>query len=375
MRKWIIAVLLICLMAGTSFALQGSNKKPTPKPTPRAGGKPTPRSVPGAKPTPAPSPASVANNFKFTSGVFSIDTLIFLVAAAVVAFLLGLIAGLLALGDKGGDAALRGLEAAILAVLGGLFARMFIAALLTKAANLTGAQVAIGWAFFLFPGVVDTIAKIGVHHVVTTPEFLVRFAMIIGAFSGMMNGLWQIHNWKGLGWLAFPLDVTWGLAGATTSSLVHVVNFAWAKHASETREEAHRYNSGMRFKGKFAFTQGPVMSNLKVGPGAPLFRHERTHVWQNRAFGPLFTLTYLGWMAIWLVPGCIAAIATRDGEAIQSWCYYNNPWETWAYLVGAGPRKGRHPLIWSDLVILGISIPFFIGVLILFIWIFWRVWF
>jgi hypothetical protein len=190
----------------------------------------------------------------------------------------------------------------------------------------------------------------------------------------MMNGLWKIHDWKGLGWLAFPLDVTWGLAGATTGALLHLIDCIATTHGSEIRKEAHRYEGGMRFKPTFALTQGPVMSNLQDTPGAGLYHHERTHVWQNRIFGPLFSLTYLGWMVVWFVPGAIAAIATRDAEAIQSWCYYNNPWETWAYLVGAGPRTGRHPLIWGDLAILLISIPFFGLVIGLFVIVIRKVW-
>jgi len=363
-------------------AAQSGNKKPSPKPSPAATKKPTPKpgatpkpgGPPGTKATPSPTPGAL-NTFTFVSGVFSLDTLIFLAAAAVVAFVLALIVGLAALSDSGGDAALRGLEAAILAALGGFFARMFVAMLLSTARDLGAAQIAVGWGFFIFPGAVDTIAQLATGHVVTTPTVLLWLAMAIGAFTGMMNGLWQIHDWKGIGWLAFPLDVTWGLAGATTGSLLHIINFAWAGHADETRYDAHRYLSGMRFKDRFALTQGPVMSNLQDGPGIPLYHHERTHVWQNRCFGPLFSLTYLGWMVVWFIPGAIAAIATKDAEAIQSWCYYNNPWETWAYLVGAGPRTGRHPLIWSDLVILLISIPFFLGVISLFVWIFWRVWF
>lgn len=380
MRKLILAgMLMMSLLGAATLAFQASNKKPTPRPTPPRGvATPKPTAGPvGPKPTPTPPRATAspeANSVTFVGCVFTLQALIFLVAAGVVGFLLALIVGLAALSDSGGDAALRGLEAAILAVLGGLLARMFVCMLLAMAKDLAGAQIAVGWGFFLFPGAVDTIAKIAVHHPVTTPEFLVFLAMVIGSFTGMMNGLWQIHDWKGIGWLAFPLDVTWGLAGATTGALLHVINFAWAGHADETRYDAHRYESGMRFKGSFALTQGPVMSNLSDPPGIPLYHHERTHVWQNRIFGPLFTLTYLGWMVVWLIPGVIAAIVTRDAEAIQSWCYYNNPWETWAYLVGAGPRTGRHPLIWGDLAILGVSIPFFIGIIALFVWLCTRVW-
>jgi hypothetical protein len=384
MRKLILTgMLMLSLLGAVALAFQNSNKKPTPRPTPpRASPKPTASPV-RAKPTPTPvraAPTSPVNSVSFVDSVFNLQSLTFLVCAGVVGFFLALIVGHAALGDSPADAALRGLEAAILAVLGGLLARMFVALLLSTAKDLAGAQIAVGWGFFLFPGAVDTIARLAADHVVTTPEFLLILGMAVGAFTGMMNGLWQIHDWKGVGWIAFPLDVTWGLAGATTGALLHVINFAWAKHADETRYDAHRYKSGMRFKGTFALTQGPVMSNLTTAPAAAgakkdtLYYHERTHVWQNRIFGPFFTLTYLGWMAFWLVPALIAAAITRDGEAIEAWCYYNNPWETWAYLVGAGPRASRHALIFGDVAILVLSIPYFIGIISLFIWLATKAW-
>lgn len=382
MKKMLLAGVLIVSCLGLAALAFQNNNKPTRKPTPAAGNKPTPKpsTAPSAKPAstpakPASTPAPGAKiPLPFAASVFTFPAIIFLVVAGFVAFGTGAVVGGQVLSDSGPAAALRGVEACVLAVLGGLLARSFIAFLLAKGNDLETTQIAVGWGFFLFPGAVDSFAKLATHHVVTTPAFLLWLATGIGAFTGMMNGVWQIHDWKGVGWLAFPLDVTWGLAGATTGTLLHLINFAWAGHADETRYDAHRYLSGMRFKPTFALTQGPVMSNLPDAPGVPLYYHERTHVWQNRCFGPLFSLTYLGWMALWFVPGAIAAMATKDAEAIQSWCYYNNPWETWAYLVGAGPRTGRHPLIWGDIVILLISIPFFIGVIILFGWIALQVW-
>ncbi|HEX9784168.1 MAG TPA: hypothetical protein VGA56_15730 [Opitutaceae bacterium] len=46
-------------------------------------------------------------------------------------------------------------------------------------------------------------------------------------------------------------------------------------------------------------------------------------------------------------------------------CYYNNPWEVWAYNVGAGPRVGRGPMVWKDGVAIGAALPFFLVVLAL----------
>lgn len=381
MKKLSLAgILILILMSIAALAFQNSNGKPTPRPSATVRATPKPSAGPSgiAKPTPN---MNFQKPIPFVSSVFAIQTLVFLLAAGLVSFLIALSIGQVTLHDSGSAALLRATEAAVLTVLGGLFARAFIAALLSATNHPVRAQVVLGWGFFLVPGAVDSLALLFVHHVVTTPGFLLWMAMVVGAFTGMMNGLWQIHDWKGLGWLAFPLDVTWGLAGATTGALLHLIDSIITKHGLETRQDAHRYEGGARFKGRFALTQGAVMSNLTVEPSGPgvahdsLYYHERTHVWQNRIFGPLFSLTYLGWMAVWLIPGLIAAMATKDAEAIQSWCYYNNPWETWAYLVGAGPRTGRHPLIWSELAILLVSIPFSLGVIALFVWIAGKVWF
>ena len=384
--KILPALLILMFTVPLAFALQGAGK-PTPKPT-----KPTPKPTATTKPTPKPeatprpstgkppiAPKTAAAHVSMADLVFTWPGAVFLFGAGLVAFALGAGIGATILKEDQSTSALRGLEALLLAVIGGLLARVFIALLLSTAGDLNAAQIAVGWGFFIFPGAVDTIAWWIKGEVVTSVDFLVWMATIVGAFTGLMNGFWQIHNWKGLGWLAFPLDMTWGLAGATLGSLLHLINFAWAGHADETREEAHRYISGFRFKGDFAQTQGPVMSNLNTGPGSAdpgPYRHERTHVWQNRVFGPLFTLSYLGWMAIWIIPAAIAAIVTRDVSAIEAWCYFNNPWELWGFKVGHQSRTGpdRPKLVWGNLAVLILSILYFAGVVPLMIWIVLQVW-
>jgi hypothetical protein len=351
--------------------------------------KPTPRQTPGGTPRPPASRTTAASapSIPFISSVFAVQTLVFLLAAGLVAFGVGLSVGQVTLHDTTGAALWRATEAAILAVVGGLLARTLIALLLSTAKNPTGAQIIVGWGFFVVPGLVDSVARIFTGDVVTTPGFLLWLAMIIGAFTGMMNGLWQIHDWKGIGWLAFPLDVTWGLAGATTGMLMHLINAIITNHAPEIRYEAHRYEGGVRLKPTFALTQGAVMSNLTDAPSPAgqshdtLYYHERTHVWQNRIFGPLFTLGSLLWMGIMSIPATIGAIALKNIHTFESMCYYNSPWETWAYIVGAGPRTGRTddsnrpiPWIWGNLTVLAIAIPFFLGAISLLVWFFTLVW-
>jgi len=298
--------------------------------------------------------------------IFELSGLLVVAIIAVIGFLIPVLVGVV----RKESGLVRGIEAAILAVLGGLLARGFISVLLGSANDSPGAGLAVGWGFFLVPGLVDTLAG---HPLLTTPENLLLFATIIGGFTGMMAGIYQIYEWVGLGLLAFPLDVTWALAGATVGSLLHVINIGWGDHGDETRENAHRYASGfgLRYNPPYAFTQGAVMSNLAEAPGGDLYRHEKTHVWQSRAFGPLYTLTYVAWMAVWAIPAVIAGITVKGLAGLFSgpnnWCYFNNPWETWAYAVQGAARtdidgvdENDRKMIWPAKFVIAWSVPFFV---------------
>ncbi len=153
--------------------------------------------------------------------VFDLPGLLTIAVIAIIAFLLPVIVGAV----RSESGVRRGIEAAILAVLGGLMARVFISILLASANDSHGAGLAVGWGFFLIPGIVDTLAG---QAVLTTPENLLMFAAIVGGVTGMMAGIYQIYNWLGLGLLAFPLDVTWALAGNTVGALLHLVNIGRA---------------------------------------------------------------------------------------------------------------------------------------------------
>jgi len=280
-------------------------------------------------------------------------------------------------GPSIGSGALIGLEAVILGMLGGLIARAFISLLMGSAHDSAAAGVAIGWGFFLVPGVVGTIPFLtDSDPVLTNVESLLMFATVIGGMSGTVNGLWRIYDWKGLGWISFPLDVTWALAGNTVGCLLHVINFAWGDHGDEPRPNAHRYASGFRLQSGYAFTQGAVMSDLTNGPGEDLYRHEMTHVWQDRIFGPMYTLTYLGWMVFWLVPSLIFGVIKVGTSGFASgpkvWCYFNNPWEVWAYKVQGADRKDiggvtddDKKLMWPAWLVLLWSILFAVAATIL----------
>ena len=310
--------------------------------------------------------------------LFPRPVLQFSAVGAAIGLVVGFV-GALIRGDSAGSVVASAIEAAILAFAGGLIARWFISFLLWTGRNDPTVSYVIGWAFFLWPGVIDTIPRAFGKQYLTRPVALLWIASSVGTFTGMMDGLWQTHQWVGIGVVAFALDETWGLAGSTQGDLVHLVNFSWGNHAvGETRTDAHRYNSGFAMKSGYAFTQGSVMSSNTAPVGSGLFAHENTHVWQNRVFGPFFTLSYLAWLILFLVPGLIYGLLSGAGAGagITSYSYFSNPWEAWAYSVQGLNRStlARGTGIWPDLAVIIVSIPFFALFLAAAVWIVYRVW-
>lgn len=275
-----------------------------------------------------------------------------LLAALAIGALGGLVALIYRLAMDHGVAALwRALEAFLLGFLGAFAARAFISVLLAVNDDSVAAQTVVGLLFFIVPGVVN-LFSLPFGDPVIDVDGLLWIAVLVGGLTGLHDGLWAIHRWRGLGVLSFLLDVTWGLAGSTLGVLLHLVNIVWGRHAddpagaawtdrSETRQYAHRYVSGFRLKPTFAFTQGAVMSNMDTHrPASDLHRHESIHVWQNRLLGPFFWFSYVGWMLMLLVPALIAGlVGKRVGAALEWWCYFNNPWEIMAY--GIANPSGR----------------------------------
>jgi hypothetical protein len=249
-------------------------------------------------------------------------------------------------------------EAAVLAAFGGLLACAFIAAILAAANDSPSAALAVGWAFFLWPGAADSLLVMLHARPVFAPSLLVWTAFGVGSFVGWMDGLWGVHRWRALGLLGFLLDVTWGLAGSTSAVLVHLLNMGWGRHADDPRIGAHRYLNGFRVKGGYAITLGSAISNLPAGAEG-LMPHELLHVWQNRIFGPFYTLTYLAWMAVMLLPALVLGLSRRRVvQTVEDWCYLNNPWESWAYRFG-GWRDPRR--VWNRAATAAATVVFFVG--------------
>lgn len=257
--------------------------------------------------------------------------LVGLLIAAVLAARLGW-----RVGGRDGAARDRALEAAGLAVAGGFLAVTLVGAVLSLGEDDAATGLFVGWCFFFVNGLVDTLLGLVGVRLATQPGVLLGSALVVGAFTGATHGAWAVYPWRSRGPLQFLGDVTWGLSGSTTGGILHVVNMVIGTRAPDRRLGASRFDPGFHVPGKttFAFTQGAVMSNCRQQPGEPLYVHERFHVFQSRAFGPLFTITYLGWMVVAFVPSLAVGIAKKQPlSRVEAVCYYSNPWEVWAYEV------------------------------------------
>ena len=302
--------------------------------------------------------------------IFDPPALLFFALAAVTAFIAGLWAGN-ARRRRPADILRHAGEAAALAALGGFLARTFVSLLLSAGRDSPAAALAVGWGFFLWPGGTDTFLTLVGVAPLFTPTVLRWAAAAVGSLIGMTDGLGRIHRWRGTGALTFVLDVTWGLAGGTNGCLVHLFNLARADREDAPRSGAHRYFNGFRIKAGYAVTLGGVMSNLPAHSG-DLIRHERVHVLQNRLFGPFYTLTYVGWMAVMLLPALLVGLMKGvPGRTVEDWCYVNNPWEAWAYTRGGWLDPAR---VWGRAVFRAVAAAFFAAALGGFGWVTWQVW-
>ena len=84
----------------------------------------------------------------------------------------------------------------------------------------------------------------------------------------------------------------------------------------------------------------------------------------------MYTLTYVGWIVVWVIPAVIVGIVTKGISGFfagpNNWCYFNNPWETWAYAVQGAARTSidgvddkDRKMIWPAKYVIAWSIPFF----------------
>ena len=260
----------------------------------------------------------------------------------VVLLVFGLACAVIGYFAFGANSVGKGVEAGCLAMLGVVLARGFIAMLLhfapaqdTSPGRNAAALILLG--FFFFPPfiLIEIIVWLCGRHFFASRIGLLTMATVVGAFTGFMDGGHQIHRLSGL--FPFPLDVTWGLSGASNATFVHLVDFGAGTYVDTPRDDSHQYTGGFRMTSTAVFTQGSVMSNYN----AALYPHELLHTYQSRVWGPLFTIGYLLWMVMTLLPGLLVGLVVGvGGEGVYLWTYENNPHETMAYML-AGSRNTK----------------------------------
>lgn len=283
-----------------------------------------------------------------------------------------------------GSPGTRALEGCLLALEGSLLARFFIGLLVGRPRDPDDGRdlsrcICIFIGFFLSPVVLVIeliLLLITRRRILLSATGLVWMATIVGGFTGFMDGVYRVHRASGA--FPFPMDITWGLSGATNATTLHVANIIAGQHRMAataipvTRQDSHQYDVGFYFKASAAFTQGNVMSNMGGKDG--VFWHELAHTYQNRIAGPWFTLGYLIWMLVSLLPALFVGLVTGNGgDGIYAWCYADNPYEALGYAIGGNPGIAAL-LKWSLPMWIGVSIPFYLHGIALLVRAGLRVW-
>ncbi|WP_420451547.1 hypothetical protein [Ilumatobacter sp.] len=187
-------------------------------------------------------------------------------------------------------------------------------------------------------------------------------AAVAGA-NGAISGWRQIYAWRRpTGVVAFVLDSTWS-APMTAAGLVgHAVGFVQRDSGYvadlSRRADRHVYRRGFTPRRGFATTLGPVVAGAGDVTSARRRRlvvdHEHVHCWQARWLGPAFPVLYVGWTVLGGAVGVVVwLLARRDQrftDVVETFGYYLNPLEWWAYSRdGDWPPRGKvDGLGWSD---------------------------
>src|SRR5689334_18856764 len=136
---------------------------------------------------------------------------VFSIAVIVACLLIGGSGAVLALivrlvkGD-GADSLWRALETFLTGTAGAFLAHTFIYLLLDAGDHRDVTVTLTSLFFFIWPGLVNVVSQLASGHPAIDESAVLSIALIVGGAVGVMDGLWSIHNWKGLGWIAFPLD-------------------------------------------------------------------------------------------------------------------------------------------------------------------------
>jgi hypothetical protein len=169
-------------------------------------------------------------------------------------------------------------------------------------------------------------------------------AAIVGGLNGAVSGARRIYDWRApKGVAAFVLDSTWALFSTTGGLAAHAIGAVrgapgYAPALSERRNR-HVYARGFQPRRGFAITLGNVVNGAGDTTHPRRARlvtdHEDVHVWQARLLGPAYPALYLGWMVGGGAVGAVGwLLRHRDqpfGKVVESYAYYLNPFEWWAY--------------------------------------------
>ena len=193
---------------------------------------------------------------------------------------------------------------------------------------------------------------------------------VVAGLNGALSGWRQVYAWRTRsGLLALVADSTWATLPVAAGLLAHgyalVTRSAGFDDSLSRRENRHVYRGGACLQRGFALTLGNVISSAgdvsRARRRKLITDHEAVHVWQARAFGPLYLVLYVVWSVGGALSGSLLWLVRRRreplGKVIESCSYYLNPFEWWAYsrddlwpppglLPGIGWRKpAARPLV------------------------------
>jgi hypothetical protein len=193
----------------------------------------------------------------------------------------------------------------------------------------------------------------------TAPSLVINLVgVLVSASNGVVSGQRRIYHWRDpLGWLAFCADSTWAILG-TACTVLFLALSPLSRTALYQRAYSRRHNR-LIYEGGFGL--GGISQTFgllaritprhlipsAMGDPETIFRaavqHETLHILQNRLFGPVLYVSYLLWLPVGAVLGCLFGIFVKQPLLLSIWdmAYYNNPWEIWAWR-WYGPPKGIH---------------------------------
>ena len=177
-------------------------------------------------------------------------------------------------------------------------------------------------------------------------------ALAFGLAFGCFAGILVIYDLATiLGWLVFVVDLTWSLPNTIFGFIIG--NLLYIIFGTPSVDQS-RHQGWISYKSRghaFGTTVLQTLGNVNLGGKG---QHERMHLLQARAFGPLYlplfglsyvvtTLIQLLWTAI---PGLIMwrakvrkhpYLEPSSKSAVKGffgWIYYATPFELWAYASG-----------------------------------------